>query len=410
MPRSFLILIGLLMVGFPNARAQMAWVDVAPMPTPRAYAAVAVLNGQVYVMGGRGAGGNALGTVQRYNPASNTWSAVEGLREPRYNAAAAVLGGRILLTGGRESDGRVTDDVEVYVPSENDWESFDSLENEREGHAAFTVGDDAYVFGGSGPGGGFLAGAEYYDGDEEHWYVYDEWTLDAPRAAFAAVPQSGGVLIFGGYSQFGPLADVEFYVPGQGGAAKAPLPEPRGGLAGAGTDREAWAIGGRNAAGTVTDRVDVYDRTANQWTASTALPAPREGAVAAVVNGVVYVFGGQDGQGSLHTSSLSLVVPNAAEEDAADAGFALERAGPNPFRDGTRLALRLAHPADADVAVYDLLGRRVAVLYDGMLPAGRHLLGWDGTDAAGRALPAGQYIVRASAGEQQATLRLTRVR
>src|SRR5690606_20291542 len=171
--------------------------------TPRAFPAVAVLNGQVYVMGGLGANGGVLGVVERYDPVSNTWSQVEELREERYNAAAAVRNGRILLTGGRESDGRVTDDVEVYVPSENDWESFDDLEHAREGHAAFSIGSDAYVFGGSSAGGAFRDDAEYHDGDD--WYEYPNWVLEAPRAALAAAPPAGGVLIFGGYSPFRPL-------------------------------------------------------------------------------------------------------------------------------------------------------------------------------------------------------------
>src|SRR5690606_23627642 len=142
---SFLLLLGFLSAGLPDAHAQgEVWVEVAPMPTPRAFPAVAVLNGQIYVMGGLSANGGVLGTVERYDPPSNTWQPVESLREGRYTAAATGRNGRILLTGGRESDGRVTDDVEVYVPSENDWESFDDLVHAREGHAAFTVGSDAY--------------------------------------------------------------------------------------------------------------------------------------------------------------------------------------------------------------------------------------------------------------------------
>lgn len=382
------------------------------MPTPRAFPAVAVLGGQIYVMGGRDASGTALGVVERYDPALNAWSAVAPLRRARSDAAAVILGGRILLTGGRESDGRVTNDVEVYVPAEDDWESFDDLEREREGHAAFAVGADVYVFGGATPGGTFLADAEYYDGAEEEWYEYPEWVLTTPRAAFASVPQANGVLLFGGFSTFGVLASAEFYLPNQGGAARAPLPEARGALAGTGTDDVAWAIGGRNADNDVLARVDVYDRLADAWTDGIPLPSPREGAAAAVVNGVVYVFGGQDGQGALAVTSLKLdeAPPLASEPGGPDAGLSLTLAGPNPFHAGTRLALRLDRPAHAFVAAYDALGRRAAVLHDGPLPTGRHALAWDGTDAAGRRLPSGPYVVRAVVGASQRTLRLTLVR
>lgn len=405
------LLFGLLAAGLPAAHAQIvAWEEVAPMPTARAYAAVAVLNGQIYVMGGRAPNGAVLGVVERYDPVADTWQQVASLREPRYGAAATVLNGRILLTGGREADGRVTDDVEEYVPGENDWESFDSLEDEREGHAAFTIGNTAYVFGGYSESGVYRADAEYYDPGEEDWYEYPNWTLDAPRAAFAAVVQAGGVLIFGGYSQFGPLAAVEFYVPGTGGESRASLEEPRGALAGAGNGTRAWAIGGKNALNEVVSRVDVYDQQTNKWTTEAPLPTPREGAVAAVVNDTVYVFGGYDGQGLPATTSLKGVTGTIATDPRApDAGFALDPAGPNPFRDGTRLALRLDRPAAATVAVYDVLGRRVALLHEGPLAAGRHVLAWDGTGASGQRLAAGLYVVRAVAGERQATLHLTRV-
>jgi N-acetylneuraminic acid mutarotase len=410
-----LLLAGLLVAGFHPARSRaQGWVEVESMPTPRAYAAVAVLDGQIYVMGGRDANGNPLGTVERYDPVQDEWQTVARLRDPRYNAAATVLGGRILLTGGRAlDDGQVvvTDDVEVYVPGEDDWESFDSIQSRREGHGAFTVANQAYVFGGSSPSGSFLDGCEYYDIGEEEWHTYAPWTLGIPRAAFASAAMSGGVLVFGGFSAFGPLTDVEFYVPGVGGVTKASMPDPpRGSLAGAGTETLAWAIGGKTYAGAVLDRVDVYDLVADRWDAGPALPEPREGAVAAVANGQVYVFGGQDGQGTLATTSLTTAVIPAVEDGLPGGAFALAAAGPNPFRDGTRLALGLDRPAEATVAVYDALGRRVAVLHDGLLPAGRHLLDWDGTDVSGRRLPSGLYVVRAVAGERQAALRLTLVR
>ncbi|HLT45844.1 MAG TPA: T9SS type A sorting domain-containing protein, partial [Rubricoccaceae bacterium] len=66
---------------------------------------------------------------------------------------------------------------------------------------------------------------------------------------------------------------------------------------------------------------------------------------------------------------------------------------PNPFRGKATVTLTLARPSEVEVAVYDVLGRRVAVLAGGVYGAGRHVLTLDGTD-----LPAGVYVVRASAG------------
>lgn len=85
---------------------------------------------------------------------------------------------------------------------------------------------------------------------------------------------------------------------------------------------------------------------------------------------------------------------------------ALAPAFPNPFRSQARLELALAE-ARAHVAVeaFDVLGRRVAVLHEGLLAAGRHALA---LDAAG--LPAGVYLVRASGDGLDLAQRVTLLR
>ena len=62
----------------------------------------------------------------------------------------------------------------------------------------------------------------------------------------------------------------------------------------------------------------------------------------------------------------------------------------------------------AEVAVYDVTGRRVAQLYSGQLIPGGQRLRWDGRDASGHAAPAGFYLVQARMGAEKATTRLYR--
>jgi flagellar hook assembly protein FlgD len=50
------------------------------------------------------------------------------------------------------------------------------------------------------------------------------------------------------------------------------------------------------------------------------------------------------------------------------------------------------------LSVYDISGRRVAVLADRFLPAGKHEVRWDGTDSASRPLSSGVYFVLLDAG------------
>jgi endoglucanase len=65
---------------------------------------------------------------------------------------------------------------------------------------------------------------------------------------------------------------------------------------------------------------------------------------------------------------------------------------PNPFTTSTRVSVHLRDPAHVRLAVYDALGRRVAVLTDRILAAGRHEI-----DFEPGPLPAGVYLVRLQA-------------
>ncbi|HFE52111.1 MAG TPA: T9SS type A sorting domain-containing protein, partial [Bacteroidetes bacterium] len=87
------------------------------------------------------------------------------------------------------------------------------------------------------------------------------------------------------------------------------------------------------------------------------------------------------------------------------ARFSLSSAFPNPFNGEVRFELSVpapegGRPSRLGVEVFDLLGRRVAVILKGALPPGVHRLSWSGTDSAGRALPSGLYFVRARYGKQ----------
>lgn len=123
--------------------------------------------------------------------------------------------------------------------------------------------------------------------------------------------------------------------------------------------------------------------------------------------------GGLTAFGDLGIGGDSLSIPTLTEPgpgDGADeapmpAGLALAPAHPNPFRAATTLSLDVPRGGHVAVRVYDLLGREVAVLHDGPLPAGSHRLIFDG-----QGLPSGIYAVRAVAGDRVTTRPVTRLR
>ncbi|MGI9175045.1 MAG: ScyD/ScyE family protein [Rhodothermales bacterium] len=78
--------------------------------------------------------------------------------------------------------------------------------------------------------------------------------------------------------------------------------------------------------------------------------------------------------------------------------FELGQNWPNPFNPTTRIAFKLAEHADVRLTVYDVVGREVATLVREPMEAGTYEVEWEGTDAAGRALPSGLYLYRITAG------------
>ncbi|MCC7265381.1 MAG: gliding motility-associated C-terminal domain-containing protein, partial [Candidatus Latescibacteria bacterium] len=73
--------------------------------------------------------------------------------------------------------------------------------------------------------------------------------------------------------------------------------------------------------------------------------------------------------------------------------------------------LKLTSPLPVVVQVWDLAGRRVAQVYEGMDLAGRHLRVWDGRDEGGQLVHPGLYIcqveVETTAGRQTRSRLLT---
>ena len=74
--------------------------------------------------------------------------------------------------------------------------------------------------------------------------------------------------------------------------------------------------------------------------------------------------------------------------------YRLEQNYPNPFNPATRIGYSLAGTANVEIAVYDMRGRRIKILLDGVGTAGFHEIQWNGTDLSGNAVPAGIYLCK----------------
>lgn len=80
--------------------------------------------------------------------------------------------------------------------------------------------------------------------------------------------------------------------------------------------------------------------------------------------------------------------------DLPAARLALGQNRPNPFNPSTEISFALAAAGATELAIYTPAGQRVRTLLHEELPAGPHVVRWDGRGDDGRALASGLYIYR----------------
>jgi len=72
--------------------------------------------------------------------------------------------------------------------------------------------------------------------------------------------------------------------------------------------------------------------------------------------------------------------------------FRLVQNAPNPFNPKTTLAYHVPRESEVTIRVYDVAGRSVRTLVDGVVEPGRHAAVWDGTSDSGEAVGSGIYF------------------
>ena len=154
--------------------ATNTWRERSAMPTPRNHAAIGVVAGKIYVIGGRvGAAfiglASDVSVVEAYDPASDQWSGPRA-RMPIARSAigAAVYGGKIYVAGGEYQDPHMMATfraVEAYDPASNTWTEMPPVPVSRHGLAVGVVGNRLHVIGGDVQSAG--TGVEVSSGEHD---------------------------------------------------------------------------------------------------------------------------------------------------------------------------------------------------------------------------------------------------
>lgn len=127
------------------------WSDEdEPIPTPRHHAAVAVLDGLVYVAGGRDAHGRNLSVLERYDPGTRHWVPRAPMPRPQGAGTAAAWNGELHVVGGEDLDrGEVIARHWIYDPKRDRWREGLPLPTARHGLASAVAAGVWWVIGGA---------------------------------------------------------------------------------------------------------------------------------------------------------------------------------------------------------------------------------------------------------------------
>ena len=191
---------------------EVGWTSVVDLPFSRTDAmAVTDSTGKIYVAGGRDASDNVLGSVEVYDPTSNSWSHFSDMLDARtYFAAAIDSSDRIYAIGGWNSSGFLSS-AERYDPVLGTWSYVDGLNSPRDVGVAIAGMDDAiYAIGGWA--GNYTNVVERFNQTTELWEDFDP--LNVARNNMAGIMSESGVMyVFGGDASYWPVATVEQFVP-----------------------------------------------------------------------------------------------------------------------------------------------------------------------------------------------------
>lgn len=108
-------------------------------------------------------------------------------------------------------------------------------------------------------------------------------------------------------------------------------------------------------------------------------------------------------------AGLQAIATSAAGEVPAFGPIDLV-AYPNPFNPQVMIAFSLDRDQSGELAIYDLTGKRVAVLARGEFSAGLNRVSWNGQDKSGQAVSSGAYFCRLQTGDRVTSVTVNLVR
>jgi DNA-binding CsgD family transcriptional regulator/N-acetylneuraminic acid mutarotase len=252
------------------------WNHLAALPVSRSDPALVAYGDQIYAIGGLNSQG-VFGGLDRYDPQSDTWKTLLLMPSPVFNTQAAVINGLIYVPGGRPSieNMQPTNILAIYNTNTDEWNTGASLPIPLSGYGLVAYDGDLYVFGGW-DGQKYLNTVYVYDPTNNVW---QEHTPMSTARAFCGVAEAGGrIYVIGGINENHTVDANEIYSPARDNnnnnpwTSGFPIPESRAGIRAVNIADTIYVFGGEEQN---SNRVGlIYFPQTNIWQSLETSPYP----------------------------------------------------------------------------------------------------------------------------------------
>lgn len=261
-----------------------AWEPAGSLRTPRDDFVTAVVDGEIWVLGGMtGDRGTRLTSIEVYDPGTQVWTASE-VEMPRGLASmeGVAVGDRIYVFGGLDARSRPTDFSAVLDTATGTWRRLPALPHARYAHTVTLHDGRIHVIGGESVAG-VVPQVDVFDVGSQRWS--QGTPMPSARGSHDTVSTPDGLYVLGGWIDGGPSDLVQVYDPETGTWTQGPaLPEPVSRAGAALLDGRLWVSFHEFGA--------ALDLATGEWEGANHPPLSRHGHGFVPLDGAVYAIGG----------------------------------------------------------------------------------------------------------------------
>jgi hypothetical protein len=386
----FFICLLLTVVAFPQGN----WERVGNMPYPVSGAAIVKKDSLIYIFGGYSDSlQSEVDYIQEFNPVRNSWRIAGHMNEKRIGLCAATYGDSVVIFGGVKKKSARQGSLEIWNYVSNPVVSATNGVFSRSFASAAVVNRRLLVIGGEQDFGSqsdtgkqkFIV--EYNVASSTVNGVIDTiFTMQQPSQQMCAVVD-GGVYIMGGVYN-GLLKNTFSYSPISRKVTQLGhnLLKPRAGGAVVPINNLLYIIGGIDETDRPVGYTELYYTGPNGISAkgSTNI-VPRKECMAISFGQYIYLFGGENDDFDVERSIERIKISDITDvktEYSPKLSKSIELLGnfPNPFNPSTVIKYRVPYAQNIAVLIYDVTGREVAKIDEGMKETGDYNVAFNASE------------------------------